>query len=245
MATHGGVAGSKATTTATNQRAGTQLTTNSVVSGIGDLRSVAGYQAERADGLLPIEAMKYSANITGASHQYEHYAGKLWDPNKCFGRRVSVIRRVKKSEAIDGSQVRLAAIPSEKGDLLRWKLGSIEVNEYERYDGFADTQALKVFLMSTTRAASQRHTEHGTRKITAILDAAIACFRSVMDELVHAHGAREAEPECIVVWLLFKAHSGGRRAARLWQEYFCNEVPVSAGWNAESMEPNAYHKARI
>ena len=44
-------------------------------------------------------------------------------------KHVSVIRRVKKSEAIDGTQVRLAAIASEQGDPVRWKLGSIEVNQ--------------------------------------------------------------------------------------------------------------------
>ena len=139
--------------------------------------------------------------------------------------------------------MRLAAIPSEKGDLVRWRFVSIEVNQHERYDGFADRQALKVFPMSMARAASQRHTVHGHRKITAILDAAAAWFHKDMDELIHAHPPRETEPHGTVVWLLFKAHSGARRAARLWQEYFRNEVLMSAGWNAESMEPNAYHKA--
>ena len=151
-----------------------------------------------------------------------------------------MIRGVKKSETIDGTQSRLAAIPSEQEDLVRWKLGSIEVNQHERYDGFADTQALKVFPMSTARAASQRHTRHGHRKITAILDAAFARFQPDMDELFHVHAPRETEPECVVVWLLFKAHSEARRAARLWQECFRNEVLMSAGWNAEAMEPNAY-----
>ena len=46
------------TTTAAIQRVGTQLTTNNVESGIGGLRSVAGHQAEQADAMLPIEAMK-------------------------------------------------------------------------------------------------------------------------------------------------------------------------------------------
>ena len=105
------------------------------------------------------------------------------------------------------------------------------------------THASVVFPMSMARAASQRHTVLGHRKITGILDAAIACFHPDMDELIHAQPSRETEPECVVVWLLFKAHSGARRAARLWQEYFRNEVLMSAGWNAEAMEPNAYHKA--
>ena len=80
--------------------------------------------------------------------------------------------------------------------------------------------------------------------MTAILDATVACFHKDMDELIHAHPPRETEPDGFVVWLLFKAHSGARRAARLWQEYFRNEVLMSAGWNAEAMEPNAYHKAK-
>ena len=41
----------KAITTDTKQRAVTQLTSNTVESGIGDLRSVAGHQAERADSM--------------------------------------------------------------------------------------------------------------------------------------------------------------------------------------------------
>ena len=67
-----------------------------------------------------------------------------------------------------------------------------------------------------------------------------------MDELIHAHPPQETEPACIVVWLLFTAHSGanpGGTAARLWQKCFSNEVFMSAGWNAEAMEPNAYHQA--
>ena len=53
----------KATTTATNN----------VESSIGDLRSVAGHQAEQTESMVPPEAMKYSANtIADFSHQYEH-----------------------------------------------------------------------------------------------------------------------------------------------------------------------------
>ena len=29
----------------------------------------------------------------------------------------------------------------------------------------------------------------------------------------------------------------------MWQEYFRNEVLMSAGWNAGAMEPNTYYKA--
>ena len=106
----------QATATAAKQRAGTQLTANNVESGIGDLRSVGGYQAERADSMLPVEAMKYSANtIADVGYQYEHYTGKLWDRHKCVAKHFSVIRRGNNSEAIEGTPGRLAAIPSEKG----------------------------------------------------------------------------------------------------------------------------------
>ena len=40
---------------------------------------------------------------------------------------------------------------------MRWRLGSIDVKQHEQYDGFADTQALKVFPTSKARAPSQRH----------------------------------------------------------------------------------------
>ena len=86
----------KATTTATKKRAGTQMITNKVESDIGDLGSVAGHQAERADLMLPVEAMTYSANtVVGVGYQYEHYIGKFWDRDKCVAKHFSVIRREK------------------------------------------------------------------------------------------------------------------------------------------------------
>ena len=54
--------------------------------------------------MLPIDAMKYSVNtIADVSYQYEHYTGKLSDRDKCVAKHFSVIRGVKKSEAIDGA----------------------------------------------------------------------------------------------------------------------------------------------
>ena len=188
--------------------------------------------------------MKHSANtIADVSYQCQQYTGKLWDRNKCVAKHFNVIRQGKKNEAIDGTLVLLAAILSEKGDLVRWRYVSIEVNQHDKYDGFADTQAVKVFPMSMARAANQRRTVHGHRKITAILDATTACFHTDMGELIHAQPPRETEPDCIVVRLWFKAHSGAKQAARLWQEYFRNEELMSAGWSAEAMEPTAYHIA--
>ena len=73
----------KVMTADTKQGAATQLNSNNVESGIGDLRRVAGHQAERADSMLPIEAMKYSANtIACVSHKYEHYAGQVVGPKQ-------------------------------------------------------------------------------------------------------------------------------------------------------------------
>ena len=91
------------TTTATMQRAGTQMTTNNVESGIGGLRSVAGHQAEQADAMLPIEAMKFSANTLA-------YTRRLRDRNKCVAKHFSVIRSGKKSDTSDGTHVRMATV---------------------------------------------------------------------------------------------------------------------------------------
>ena len=104
-----------------------------------------------------------------------------------------------KSWNTDGIHVRMVAIPSENGDLVRWRLVSIKVIQYEWYDGFADTQALNVFPMSIARAASQLHTEHGHHTITAILDATFVCFHRDMDQLIHEHPPRETQPEGVVV----------------------------------------------
>ena len=89
--------------------------------------------------------------------------------------------------------MRVAAISSEKGDFAHWRLDSIEINQYEKYDGFADTQAVKVVPTSKARATSQphTHTEYGHRMMIAIMDAAFACFHTNMDELIHAHTPRE------------------------------------------------------
>ena len=93
----------------------------------------------------------------------------------------------------------------QRSHLKKGELCALEVNQHERYDGFAHTQALKVFPTSKARAASQRHTERRHRQITTILD---TCFRTDTDEMKHARPPREIE------------HSGARRAARLWQVYF-------------------------
>ena len=134
--------------------------------------------------MLPVEATKYSANtIANVNYQYEHYTGEWWDRDKCVAKHFSVIRREKKGEAADGIHVRMAAIPSENGDLVCWRLVSIEVNQYERYDVFADTQALKVSperQVNVTRCTD----------ITRLLQSWTLLkhvFHTNMDELILAH----------------------------------------------------------
>ena len=164
------------------------MTTNNVESGIGGLRSVAGSQTERADVRLLIEAMKYSVNtIADVSYQYEQYTGKLWDRDKCVAKHFTVIRRRKKNETFGGTHVRMAVVPSEDGDLVRWRLVSIEVSQYERY---ADTQALKVFPTSSARAASQRHTEHGHHNMVELR---MDVFQDVEAMKEHKSGLRSVD----------------------------------------------------
>ena len=126
----------------------------------------------------------------------------------------------KKSEAIDGFHVRTKIIAQNEGDLVRWRFVSVEVNPYGRHDVCAGTSALKVFRMLIAKAASHCHTEHGHRKIIAILDVAVAFFHAEMEDQIFAHPPREAKPDRIVVWLLIKAHDVSLTAARVWQEFF-------------------------
>ena len=87
------------------------------------------------------------------SRRYDYYTGQLLDRDKyTVGRKKEhdqlessgVIRRVKKSEATDGTHVRMKIIAHNKGGLVRWRLVSMEVNQYERHDVFAGTPALTV-----------------------------------------------------------------------------------------------------
>ena len=71
---------------------------------------------------------------------------------------------------------------------------------------------------------SQSNSEHGHRKIIAILDVAIAFFNADMDEVICAHPPREDEPDRAVVRDLHKAPHGTRKAARLRQEMLRSET---------------------
>ena len=72
--------------------------------------------------------------------RYDYFSGTLRDRDKYIiaGRKkeldqmesFGVIRFVKKSEAIDGSHVRMKVIASEKGDLVHWRLARMEVTQH-------------------------------------------------------------------------------------------------------------------
>ena len=156
------------------------------------------------------------------SRWYDYFTGELLNRTKYItGRKkeldqlesVGVIRR----EATDGIHVRTKIIAHNKGDLVRWRLVSM-VNQYERHDVFAGTPALKVFRVLIAKAASRSHTEHGHRKIVAILDVAVAFFHADMEDVIYAHPPAEAEPDRTVVWLLIKNNYGTRKVARLCEE---------------------------
>ena len=76
----------------------------------------------------------------------------------------------------------------KRGTLYAGVLAALRSISTKKYDGFADTQALKMFRTSKARAASQRHTEHGHLQITSILD---TCLHTNVNELIHAHPPRE------------------------------------------------------
>ena len=69
------------------------------------------------------------------------------------------------------------------------------VNHYERHDVFAGTPALKGFRVLIAKATSPSHTEHGHRKIVAIMELAVAFFHADMEGVIYAHSPAEAEPD--------------------------------------------------
>ena len=95
-----------------------------------------------------------------------------------------VIRRIKKSEATDTTHVRMKIVAHNKGDLVRWRLVSMEIN-HERHEVFAGTSAIES-VRHVDRKASHSHPEHGHRKDIAILDVAVASFRADMEDVTCA-----------------------------------------------------------
>ena len=181
--------------------------------------------------MLAIEVAKdeFSVHtIDDDNRQYDHYTGKLLDRDKYIAERKKeldqveaycVIRRVEKSEAIDGTHVRIKEIGK-----LRY---GFEEFVHRKVDKVIEEIEQVKLMEKRDDTSHQRQIDH---VVTG------------MDELIYAHPRREAEPDCAVVWLLLKAHAGARKAARLWQEWFRNGVFVKAGWKAVAVEPNVHHK---
>ena len=187
-----------------------------------------------------------SETIDEDSRRYDYHTGKLLDRTKYITGRKKELDQLDSSEVIrreatDGINVRMI-IAHNEGDLVRWRPVSV-VNQYERHDVFAGTPALKGFRMLIAKAASHSHTEHGHRKIVAIMELADAFFLADVEDVIYARPPAEAEPDRTVVWLLIKAHYGTMKVARLWQEGLRNEVFMKPGWEAVAVEPNVYHRA--
>ena len=169
------------TTGATKQRAGTQLTPNNVEGCVGCLRSFDGHQAEQADWMLSVEAIKKSsANTTDdVSHRYDSHTGKLRNRDYYIARRkeefdemevFSGFRRVKKSEAIDGAHVRMKEM---------CKL------HYE-FEEFAHRKVEKVIEeMEQVKFMEKRDDTSQQRQIGHVV--------TDMDEFIYAHPPRGAE----------------------------------------------------
>ena len=182
--------------------------------------------------MLAIEVAKdeFSVDtIDDDSRQYENGTGMLLDRDKYIAERKKeldqveahcVVRRVKKSEAIDRTHVRMKEIRKLRDEFEEFAHRKVDkvIEEFEQ---------LKL-MEKRDDTSQQRQIDH------VVTD---------MNELIYAHPPREAEPDCTVVWLLLKARSGARKVARLWQECFRNEVFMKAGWDAVAVEPNVYHKA--
>ena len=127
-------------------------------------------------------------NIGEVRNQYEHYTAKLWDRDKYATKHFSVIRRGQKMRPLTILTCVWQRSHLKRGTLYAGVLAALRSISTKKYDGFADTQALKMFRTSKARAASQRHTEHGHLQITSILD---TCLHTNVNELIHAHPPRE------------------------------------------------------
>ena len=148
-----------ATTDALKGAAETQLTPDTVEGYIGGLRSFDGNQDVQTNVMSAFETTNDESaaeTIDEDSRWYDYYTRGLLDRDKYItGRKkeldqlesFGVIRGIKKSEATDGTHVRMKIIAHNKSDLVRWRLVSMEVNQHERHDVFAGTPALKVFRM--------------------------------------------------------------------------------------------------
>ena len=152
------------------------------------LMSFDGHRDDQAELRSSVETMKKSSTNTIG---YDHYTEKLQDRDKCIAKRkkveaFSVIRRVVKSEALEGTHVRVKEIGMssyEFVDFVHRKVDKVikrigVVNLMERRDGWSQ----------------RRQIDHVTTD---------------MDELIHAHPPRKAErlwQEFVRSEVFMKAH---------------------------------------
>ena len=120
------------------------------------------------------------------SRQYDYCTGQLLERDKNIAGRkkklhqlesFGVIRRVKKSEATDGTHLRVKITVHNKGDLVRWRLVSLEVNQYKRHDVFVDTST-SVYLLQ-----KQQVTDNANHEIIAILDVVAVFLHTDLQEV--------------------------------------------------------------
>ena len=124
-------------------------------------------------------------NSPWGSRQYDYCTEQLLERDtNIAGRKkelhqlesFAVIRHVKKSEATDGTHLRVKSTVHNEGDFVRWRFASLEVNQYKRHDVFAGTPT------SAYLSQKQQVTENGHRKIIAILDVVVAFFHADLQE---------------------------------------------------------------
>ena len=112
--------------------------TKRAADNIGGLRSFDGHQDVRTNVMPAIETMNEDSaakTIHEDSRQCDYNTGELLNRTKYMAGRekeldwnlFGVIRRVKKSEATDGAHVRMKIIAHNRGDLVRGRLVSMEV----------------------------------------------------------------------------------------------------------------------
>ena len=138
--------------------------------------------------MLAMEVAKDEFSVDTIDHdsrQYDHYTGKLLDRDKYIAERKKdldqvvaycVIRRVKKSEATDGTHVRMKEIGK-----LRYEF---EEFVHRKVDKVIEEIEQVKLMEKRDDTSQQRQIDH------VVTD---------MDELICAHPPREAEPDWTVV----------------------------------------------
>ena len=143
------------------------------------LGSFDGHQDEQAELRSSVEAMKKSSTNT---IRYDHYTEKLQDRDKCMAKRKRVeafivIRRVVKSEAMEGTHERMKEIGKSRYEFVE----------------IAHRKVDKVIKRIEQVKLMERRDHWSERK-------QIDHFARDMDALIHSHSTRKAArlwQECV------------------------------------------------